>query len=77
MQRIYETADRDREASQVLRVEHWEDRDLYEISISFVNGASQMPMRKVGNVFLTAADMEALSFGIQAYLEDRIREKGL
>ena len=75
MERIYETADREPLADQILRVDHWEDSDLYEISISYVNNAAGVPMRKLAKIFLISTDIEKLAFSLQAHLEDRIRKE--
>ena len=77
MQRIYEGTDKEPFTGQLLRVDHWEDSDLYEISISYTPIAAQMPTRKLAKIFLTEADIEKLAFTLQAYLEDRIRKEGL
>ena len=77
MQRIYEGTDKEPFTGQLLRVDHWEDSDLYEISISYTPIAAQMPTRKLAKIFLAEADIEKLAFTLQAYLEDRIRKEGL
>ena len=73
MQRIYEGADKEPLSDQLIRVDHWEDSDLYEISISYINNAAGIPMRKLAMVYLTDREADRLAFSIQAYLEDRLR----
>ena len=75
MERLYQAMDREPFTGQLLRVDHWEDSDLYEISISYTPIAAQMPTRKLAKIFLTEADIEKLAFTLQAYLEDRIRKE--
>lgn len=75
MERLYQAMDREPLADQLVRVDHWEDSDLYEISISYTSTAAQMPMRKLAKIFLTEADIEKLAFTLEAYMEDRTRKE--
>ena len=75
MQRIYEGTDKEPFTGQLLRVDHWEDSDLYEISISYTPIAAQMPTRKLAKIFLTEADIEKLVFAIESHIEDMIRKE--
>ena len=75
MQRIYEGTDKEPLSDQLLRVDHWEDSDLYEVSISYLNNAAGIPMRKLAKVYLTPAELERLTFSLQAYMEDRTRKE--
>ena len=75
MERVYEVSDKEPLSDQLLRVDHWEDSDLYEISISYLNNAAGIPMRKLAKVYLTDREAERLAFSLQAYMEDRIRKE--
>ena len=69
MQPIYNSHDRYPMSDKYIRVEHWEDPGLYELSIFESNAASGMADRKLASVHMIRSDMRNLQTALEEYLD--------
>ena len=77
MQHIFTSSDREPLSDSYLRATHWEDGDLYELSINFTGAYGQYPDRKLAKVMLTPEDASRLGTALLDCIEDRMRQEGL
>lgn len=71
MQQIWNSTDRYPMKGQYIKIWHWEDSELFEVSIhKSNNNMSQMPGEKLASVHMIREDLEKLAKTIEAYLRD-------
>lgn len=68
MQQIWNSTDRYPSKGQYITVRHWEDSELFEISINKNNAMSQMPGEQLASVHMIREDLEKFAKTIEEYL---------